>query len=157
MMNIRNVFTGEDMLPWSQCDPAWADDCCSETTKLENGSLLVTTSGNCSKTPQLSEQQYWTRRVLNMTNDFDITNLGEVRYELFGCLVIAWVVCYCCIWKGVKSTGKAAYVTATFPLVMLVILGETILICKSKRLLKLSIKLFGASPYLVLELGFITI
>ena len=61
-----------------------------------------------------------------MTSDFDIGNLGNLRYELFGCLVLAWVVCYFCIWKGVKSTGKAAYVTSTFPVIMLVILGKLI-------------------------------
>ena len=37
-------------------------------------------------------------------------------------LAIGWTLCFFCIWKGIKSTGKSSYVTALFPYVMLVIL-----------------------------------
>uniref|UniRef100_A0A8C4YM10 Uncharacterized protein n=1 Tax=Gopherus evgoodei TaxID=1825980 RepID=A0A8C4YM10_9SAUR len=44
------------------------------------------------------------KRVLGLTDG--IHNLGTVRWELALCLLFAWVICYFCIWKGVKSTGK---------------------------------------------------
>ena len=51
-----------------------------------------------------------------------LENPGGMQWELVGTLALAWAVCYCCICNGVKSTGKSSYVTATFPLCMLIIL-----------------------------------
>lgn len=45
-----------------------------------------------------------------------------MQWELVGTLALAWIICYGCIWKGVKSTGKSVYITSTFPLVMLLVL-----------------------------------
>ena len=51
-----------------------------------------------------------------------IHDLGGMRWELFGCLIAAWVIVFLCICKGVKSSGKVVYVTATMPYVFLTIL-----------------------------------
>ncbi|MED6236060.1 hypothetical protein ATANTOWER_003902, partial [Ataeniobius toweri] len=60
------------------------------------------------------------RRVLGISNG--IEEIGSLRWELVLCLLLAWIICYFCVWKGVKSTGKVVYFTATFPYVMLVVL-----------------------------------
>ena len=51
--------------------------------------------------------------MLNMTEG--IHDLGGIRWELLGCLAVAWLLIYFCLWKGLKSTGKVVYVTATLP------------------------------------------
>ena len=44
-----------------------------------------------------------------------IENFGNMRWELVGSLAVAWLLVYFCLWKGLKSTGKVVYVTATLP------------------------------------------
>lgn len=36
----------------------------------------------------------------------DLSEPGEMNWQMILCLVTTWVVVYFCIWKGVKSTGK---------------------------------------------------
>uniref|UniRef100_A0A8D3CKK1 Transporter n=1 Tax=Scophthalmus maximus TaxID=52904 RepID=A0A8D3CKK1_SCOMX len=60
------------------------------------------------------------RRVLGISQG--IEEVGSLRWELALCLLLAWILCYFCVWKGVRSTGKVVYFTATFPYLMLVVL-----------------------------------
>lgn len=52
------------------------------------------------------------RRVLNITGS--INELGNIRWELALCLLLSWIICYFCVWKGVKSTGKVRHGLNTF-------------------------------------------
>ncbi|CAK8672268.1 unnamed protein product [Clavelina lepadiformis] len=81
-----------------------------------NQSLVNTT---CLDRVSPSEN-YWKNRVLGLTDG--IHNLGSVRLELVLILMLAWAIIYLCLLKGVKSSGKAVYFTATFPYVVLTIL-----------------------------------
>ncbi|XP_042829926.1 sodium- and chloride-dependent creatine transporter 1-like, partial [Panthera tigris] len=47
---------------------------------------------------------------------------GALNWEVTLCLPACWVLAYFCVCKGVKSTGKIVYFTATFPCVVLVVL-----------------------------------
>ena len=49
-----------------------------------------------------------------------IEDFGSINYELFGFLILAWVIVYFCIWRSVKTTGKVVMFTATFPYLLLI-------------------------------------
>ncbi|XP_017400891.1 sodium- and chloride-dependent GABA transporter 2 isoform X1 [Cebus imitator] len=101
-------------LPWGSCHHEWNTEHCVGFQKT-NGSLNGTSENVTS--PVI---EFWERRVLKISDG--IQHLGALRWELALCLLLAWVICYFCIWKGVKSTGKVVYFTATFPYLMLVVL-----------------------------------
>ena len=44
------------------------------------------------------------RKVLQRSSGID--NIGQVRWDLALCLLLAWIVVYFCIWKGIKTSGK---------------------------------------------------
>ncbi|KAM3620850.1 uncharacterized protein V6R79_002946 [Siganus canaliculatus] len=64
--------------------------------------------------------EFWERRILGLSSGID--NIGSIRWDLALCLLLAWILCYFCVWNGVKSTGKVVYFTATFPYLMLAVL-----------------------------------
>ncbi|XP_072014775.1 sodium- and chloride-dependent glycine transporter 1-like [Amphiura filiformis] len=65
-------------------------------------------------------EEYWRYQVLQETDSMNDT--GGLVWQLVLCLIIAWVVTYLCMIKGIDSIGKVVYFTATFPYVILVIL-----------------------------------
>lgn len=66
----------------------------------------------------LSSQEYFNQYVLGI-NGATWENFGYPRWELVLCLLLAWIITYCCVVRGVKSSGKAVYFTALFPYVVL--------------------------------------
>ncbi|XP_057312822.1 sodium-dependent neutral amino acid transporter B(0)AT1-like [Hydractinia symbiolongicarpus] len=111
-------------LPWrlENC-PAYNEyknlsDSCHSNKSVTDCSAMRNFSSCCVHDPQL---HYFYTKVLHVSPSLD--DVGEgVQYKLFGCLFAAWLICYICIVKGVQSTGKAAYFTATFPYLILIIL-----------------------------------
>ncbi|KAK2724937.1 hypothetical protein QYM36_001404 [Artemia franciscana] len=101
-------------LPWGSCDNEWNTKAC---VNFEMGANMSQMPGKYAKDATL---EYWERHVLQVTSGID--EPGGIQWELAGMLLLAWLLCIICICKGVRSTGKAVYVTATFPYVMLTIL-----------------------------------
>ncbi|XP_062395188.1 sodium- and chloride-dependent transporter XTRP3-like [Sardina pilchardus] len=64
-------------------------------------------------------QYFFYRETLNISPTIDEN--GGVHTGQALCLVLAWMIVYLFIVRGVKSTGKVVYFTATFPYVVLFI------------------------------------
>uniref|UniRef100_A0A3B5QL12 Transporter n=1 Tax=Xiphophorus maculatus TaxID=8083 RepID=A0A3B5QL12_XIPMA len=102
-------------LPWSSCNNTWNTENCVE---FQRRNASVAEEVNLNTTSPVME--FWERRALRISSGID--QMGSLNWDMALCLFIAWVMCYFCIWKGVKSTGKVVYFTATFPYLMLVVL-----------------------------------
>ncbi|XP_074621887.1 sodium- and chloride-dependent creatine transporter 1-like isoform X1 [Acropora palmata] len=125
-------FTSE--LPWSHCNNPWNTPRCFDLSGAGHDNSSVTnstsTSGFNSTLASIlvsnvtrnvsASQEYLERRVLRLTNGLD--EPGKVNWDLALCLLLAWIICYLCVWKGVKSTGRVVYFTATFPYLLLTII-----------------------------------
>ncbi|CAM4577605.1 unnamed protein product [Leuciscus chuanchicus] len=108
-------FSFSAQLPWASCDNTWnTDDCVNLATR----NLTLNRTSRIDSTPAATE--FWERRVLALSGG--IEEIGKINWEILLCLFAMWIICYFCIWKGVKSTGKVVYFTATFPYVMLLVL-----------------------------------
>jgi len=73
-------------------------------------------------TLQTASKQYWEKYVLSLKPDglAVFGDLGEVRWQLLLCFLLSWIIVFLCVMKGVKSSGKVVYFTATFPYVILI-------------------------------------
>ncbi|XP_076860841.1 sodium- and chloride-dependent GABA transporter 2-like isoform X2 [Brachyhypopomus gauderio] len=118
----------QNPLPWTSCSQKWNTVDChtynrslpTDWSDFHNGIDRHTNHSTTLQEAAISpEEEFWLHRVQRVVND---DFLGPPHYDLALCLLLAWVICYFCIWKGVKSTGKVVYFTATFPYLMLLIL-----------------------------------
>lgn len=77
----------------------------------------------------LATHEYFNKYVLGVSDYTSWENYGGIRWELVLCLLLAWIIGYLCVVRGVKTSGKAVYFTALFPYVVLtalVIQGATL-------------------------------
>ena len=96
----------------------------------EQGNDSIQANSSTSTAPQ----EFFSRKMLELSPGIDqvefvedppllyLTQIGGVRPELAGCLVLAWFIVFLALIKGVKSLGKAVYFTAIFPYVILTVL-----------------------------------
>ena len=118
------------VLPWSTCDNEWNSPQCADRTRNASALLLSSLANNNNKNVSSSvstkmsspAEEYFNRHMLAIHKSSGLDDLGPIKLDLTCCLVLVYVLMYVCIFNGVKSTGKAVYVTATLPYIILVFL-----------------------------------
>nr|XP_045751242.1 sodium- and chloride-dependent glycine transporter 2 [Mirounga angustirostris] len=132
------------VLPWGSCNNPWNTPECKDKTKLlldscvisdhpkiqiKNSTFCMTAYPNLTmvnftsqvnKTFVSGSEEYFKYFVLKISAGIEYP--GEIRWPLAFCLFLAWVIVYASLAKGIKTSGKVVYFTATFPYVVLVIL-----------------------------------
>ncbi|XP_041075891.1 sodium- and chloride-dependent neutral and basic amino acid transporter B(0+) isoform X1 [Polyodon spathula] len=129
----------QNPLPWTDCYD-WSNEKCSKQNKdlckkpvaggsfeVVNATWLEEHNEICaqeniipSASLQSPSEQYWDIVALRRSSGLDET--GEVVWHLALCLLLAWTIVGVAMFKGIKSSGKVVYFTATFPYAVLLIL-----------------------------------
>ncbi|XP_023286848.1 sodium-dependent neutral amino acid transporter B(0)AT1-like [Seriola lalandi dorsalis] len=92
----------QDPLPWAQCP------------------LNDNRTGFVSECQQSSTIDYFFYRV-TLNSSASIADSGGIHWPIVVCLLAAWtIIAICCI-RGIGTSGKAVYITATLPYIVLVI------------------------------------
>merc|ERR1719422_189385 len=127
---LINSFVSIPDLPWGSCGNWWNTPNCYDSEHL-NTSDATTQVLDGQTTPAIHEnikhnnskspvEEYWDQRVLGITKGME--DLGGMQWELFGTLVLGWIIVYLIIWKGLHSSGKIIWFTALFPYFVMTIL-----------------------------------
>nr|XP_024214624.1 sodium- and chloride-dependent glycine transporter 2-like [Halyomorpha halys] len=115
------VASFDSEVPWSKCDPAWADMAtCYVRGEPQSLAMNVTIPNRTiaeNSSRETASLQYWERYVLKLSDG--IENLGPIKWDLALCLLVSWCVVVLCLIKGIKTSGKVVYFAATFPYVIL--------------------------------------
>ncbi|CAF0804036.1 unnamed protein product [Rotaria sp. Silwood1] len=129
-------------LPWKHCGHSWNTACCvaADITEYENKvesanitkqlfnkttintTPLTTKSMEYCNRSVYSTEEYFYRRLQEVDKADGFNNLGKIKWELALYLLIVFVIVYFALWKGIKSSGKAVWITAIAPYIVLIIL-----------------------------------
>jgi SNF family Na+-dependent transporter len=108
-----------ETMPWSTCDNYWNTvNCVKRVDVFKRNS----TNLSLNKTYVSPAEEYYNLYMLKIQESSGIDDLGPLKIDLVLCLATVYFLMYCCIYRGVKSTGKAVYVTAVLPYLILIIL-----------------------------------
>lgn len=133
-------------LPWTTCKDEWLSlGCTAETQKklvectdnFTAGALskclctsnytlnymLEQNNATCTNTSNVAVAElFFEKTVIQKAPGIEPEHVGAPIWQLALCLLLSWMIVVACLIKGVKSSGKVVYFTATFPYVILLIL-----------------------------------
>uniref|UniRef100_H9GNM7 Transporter n=1 Tax=Anolis carolinensis TaxID=28377 RepID=H9GNM7_ANOCA len=105
-------------LPWTKCGNPWNSPNCTDP---KNASAFIpgTSYAKYKITPAA---EFYERQVLQLNKSRGIQDVGMPRWELTLCLLVVVIVLFFSLWKGVKTSGKVVWITATLPYLVISVL-----------------------------------
>ncbi|KAL8582810.1 hypothetical protein ACOMHN_066826 [Nucella lapillus] len=91
-------------------------------TDLNSTVILNEVFKDCKKSFVNPAADYLSQYVLRVDEAESMSNLGGISLKMILTLGLAWLLIFFCLMKGIKSSGKVVYFTATFPYVILIVL-----------------------------------
>jgi len=133
---LMSSFTSK--LPWKDCLNPWNEPECAfkcvtihdENTDRNYSQLFKSDDMNISEISdnitchetRSPAKEYFNKVVLRINESEGIHDLGKPQWQLILCIAAVYFVLYLSLFKGVKSSGKVVWLTATMPYLVLTIL-----------------------------------
>ncbi|CAG9860610.1 unnamed protein product [Phyllotreta striolata] len=105
------ITSFQSELPWTTCKNEWNTINCKPVTEL----LPNITASSPAR-------EFFEREVLEQYKSDGLNRMGPIKPALALCVFAVFILVYFSLWKGVRSTGKAVWITALAPYVVLIIL-----------------------------------
>uniref|UniRef100_A0A8D8PZB4 Transporter n=2 Tax=Cacopsylla melanoneura TaxID=428564 RepID=A0A8D8PZB4_9HEMI len=96
---LFNSFSSS--LPWASCP------------KYQNGTIIE----ECELSSETA--YFWYRTTLDVSPN--IESPGNVKWWIVLCLLLAWIIVFFIVMKGIQSSGRVVYFTSMFPYIVLTI------------------------------------
>lgn len=115
---VDAVFS--ENLPWMSCGNSFNSECCMIVSQNFTSQNI---SENCwsENRTRSAGNEYWNEGVLGITGSvYNFGDFGARSGSLIVILFSVWLICFVILCKGVKSSGKAVYVTAIVPYITLI-------------------------------------
>ncbi|KAK3599565.1 hypothetical protein CHS0354_035804 [Potamilus streckersoni] len=132
-------------LPWTVCKEEWKQFGCVEKTTRRmqycdsaqnittncrcplNATFDVSLPYNCTNVsyvgnPTAVAELYFYKEVIQKAPNLYPEDMGNPLWKLTLCHFASWIIVVVCLIKGIKTSGKVVYFSATFPYVILLIL-----------------------------------
>jgi len=124
-------------LPWKDCMNEWNDPECAikcvpvidtennitysrlYKSDLNESGILSNITCQEARSPA---KEYFNKAVLRVHESEGVYDLGTPQWQLILCIAAVYCLLYLSLFKGVKSSGKVVWLTATMPYVVLTIL-----------------------------------
>ncbi|XP_071944037.1 sodium-dependent noradrenaline transporter-like [Antedon mediterranea] len=110
-------------LPWLTCGHEWNTEFCYETDSNDTIAYVDGANVTVNSTNGVSPaEEFYFRKVLGVQHSSGLEDLGGIKWDLCLCLLFVIFIDYFSLWKGVKTSGKVVWITATLPYIVLGIL-----------------------------------
>jgi SNF family Na+-dependent transporter len=109
-------------VPWSLCSKPWSTKNCHEISNQNTSYANVSFYNNNNEQIYLPSTEFFSRKLLGSHLSTGFHDMVAIKPDMLMCVAIIFVLTTSCLLGGIKSSGKAVYVTALLPYVCLIVL-----------------------------------
>lgn len=126
----RSLLSIGEKMPWEDCDNPWnSKDTCVSIAQLKmqcstTNETLETCRKELFSSVNISSPatEFFVKELSQIDKSKGLEDMGSLRLELVFCTMVVYVLHYFSLFRGLETSGKVVWVTATAPYMILSVL-----------------------------------